>query len=117
MQLLNTLSTPFLVLEAYRLLQNLLSRNAGSSDHNSLVQMLWIFNLLQIFSIQCLMKCVVNENSISRCLVCFPFNQIYTTKVCRNYPSAVIKFVELQGRTFFSFISIFKKKVFGHRAF
>ena len=60
---------------------------------------------MHIFSIRRLM----NENSISQCLVCFPFNQIYTTKVCRNYPSAIIKFVKLQVRTFFSFMIILKQ--------
>ena len=61
--------------------QNLLSRKASSSDHSSLVQMLVIFDLIQIFSIPRLMKWVINENSISRYLVCLPFNQIYTAKV------------------------------------
>ena len=51
----------------------------------------------------------MNENSISRCRVCFPFNQIYTTKVCRNYPPAVVKFAELPVRTFFSFMIILKE--------
>ena len=35
--------------------------------------------------------------------------KIYTTKFCRNYPCAVIKFVELQIRIFFSFLIIFKQ--------
>ena len=68
-----------------------------------------IFNLIRIFSIWRLMKWVINENSISRCLVCFPFNQIHATKVCRNYLCAFIKFVELQERIFFSFVIIFKQ--------
>ena len=69
----------------------------------------WIFDLIRVFSIRCLTKWVMNGISISRCLVCYPFNQIYTTKVCCNCPCAVIKFVELQVRIFFSFIIIFRQ--------
>ena len=101
----NALPQPFLVLVAHSLRQKFFSRKAGSSDHSSLVQM-----LVDIFSIRRIMKWVINENNVSRCLVCFPFNQIYTNyKSCRNYLYAAMKFVELQVRTFFSFIITFKQ--------
>ena len=60
-------------------------------------------DFIQISSILHLMKWVMNENSISWCLVFFPFKQMYTTKVRRNNICAAITFVELQGRTFFLF--------------
>ena len=105
MQMHNALSQPFLALVAHSLRQKIFSRKAGSSDHSSLVLM-----LVDIFSIRRLMKWIINENNVSRCLVCFPFNQIYTNyKSCRNYPSAVMKLVELQVGTFFSFIITFKQ--------
>ena len=72
----------------------------------------WIFDLIQIFLTRRLMKWVMNENSICQCLFYLSFNQIYTANVCRNYPCAIIKFVELQVRTFSSFIIIFKQIFF-----
>ena len=83
----------------------------------TLVKCLWISDLIRIFSIRRLMKWVMDENSISWCLLFFPFNQIYTTKVCRNYPRAIIKFVELQVRTFFSIIIIFNQFFLGYWTF
>ena len=98
----------FLVLAAHRLRQNLLSLKAGSSDHNSLVQMQWIFDLIRIFPTQRLMKWIINENSIGVSFAS-PSTKFYTTNFCRNQSHAVIMFLELQVKTFFSFIIIFKQ--------
>ena len=111
----NAMSKPFLVLAAHRLRQNLLSRKAGSSDHNSHVQMMDIWSHSNFLDTTP-HEMTINENSISRCLVCFPFNQIYATKVCRNYPCAIITFVELQVKTFSSFI-IISKQIFSDFGF
>ena len=59
-----------------------------------------------------LIRHLMNENSICRCLICFPFNQIYTAKAVVTTD----KVCETASKDLCLFHDYFESTFFGHWA-